>query len=140
MQVHTTNYTNTLITVAEDCPVLTGTIPPAERAGKKTIAGLQYAMLCARPYQKTSDEVLFAVHAQRKAIPETERRHARKQFFSKGQACMRCSPLTKRFGWGIHFNEAGKMALIGMETPAYQQMLADDKLQKVKAMRSSRKT
>ncbi|RLJ32344.1 hypothetical protein CLU97_1796 [Chryseobacterium sp. 7] len=40
MKPHTTNYTNTLIEVAEDCPVSQAQIPPEKK--QKTLANLQY--------------------------------------------------------------------------------------------------
>lgn len=69
---------------------------------------------------------------------ETEYEQARAQFFSKGQACLRASPLTKTYGFGIHSNAEGKVALYGMETAAYEKLWADPNVKKVKAMRSSR--
>ncbi|MFO7540636.1 MAG: DUF6157 family protein [Chloroflexota bacterium] len=36
----TTNYFNTLIEIAEDCPATVGEIPPV-RGGKKSVANLQ---------------------------------------------------------------------------------------------------
>ena len=63
---------------------------------------------------------------------------ARRELFSKGQACMRSSPLTKRYGWGVHCNHEGKIAIFGPETEAYQKFLSDSKIKKVKAMRTKK--
>lgn len=60
------------------------------------------------------------------------------KFFSKGQACLRASPLTKTYGFGIHNDKNGKIALFGMETKEYQDFLKNSKIKKVKAMKSSR--
>lgn len=136
--MHTTNYYNTLIEIAEDSPTETAAIPPV-KGDKKSIANLQFEMLYEHPYEFTSDDVLFTIHAERKEIPAEEFEEARALFFSKGQACFRASPLTKRYGWGVHSNAEGKIAVFGAETDAYQKLVADASIKKVKAMRSKRK-
>ena len=135
--MHSTNYYNTLIEVAEDCPTGQAEIPPL-KGNKKSVANIQFEMLHGHPYEYTSDDVLFAVFAARKEIPEEDVAEQRAIFFSKGQPCFRASPLAKRYGWGVHSNEAGKIALFGMETEVYQKLVADDAIVKKKAMRSKR--
>jgi hypothetical protein len=71
-------------------------------------------------------------------LTKAEYEKAREQFFSKGQPCFRASPLTKTYGFGIHCDKNGKVALYGMETEEYQSFLADTKIKKVKAMKSSK--
>lgn len=138
MKVHTTNYQNTFIEVAEDCPSTTGEIPPL-KGENKTIANIEFEMISKNPYKYSSDDVLFQVFADRNDLTKSDYKDARTKFFSKGQACLRASPLTKRYGWGIHNNENGKIALYGMETPEYEKYSKDENLKIVKAMRSSRK-
>ncbi|MEQ9220188.1 MAG: DUF6157 family protein [Cyclobacteriaceae bacterium] len=138
MTVHSTNYQNTFIEIAEDCPIQMGEIPPL-KGDKRSIANLQFEMVHSNPYKYNSDDVLFSVFAQRKDLTPEEIDEARAQFFSKGQPCFRSSPLTKRYGWGVHSNEEGKIAIYGSETEAYQKFVTDASLSKVKAMRSSRK-
>lgn len=138
MKIHTTNYHNTLVEIAEDSPVQSAEIPPL-RGEKKSVARMQFEMLYDHPYEFTSDDVFFQIFAQRRGIPESEWPEARHQFFSKGQPCFRASPLTKKYGWGVHHDAEGKVALTGAGTEAYQRFQADDSLEKVKAMRSSRK-
>ncbi|WP_138992264.1 DUF6157 family protein [Larkinella sp. C7] len=137
MKIHTTNYTNTLIAIADDCPASRGEIPP-QKGDAKSVAARQFEMLSQKPYQYTSDDVLFQVYADRNDLTESERPAARQQFFSKGQPCFRASPLTKRYGWGIHSDENGRIALLGCETEAYEKLANDVTLQVVKAMKSSR--
>lgn len=134
--MHSTNYSNTLIEIAADCPAKAGEIPPVKN--KKSVANLQYELLIEHPYEFTSDDILFSVFATRKAILKEDLENQRKQFFSKGQPCFRASPLTKRYGWGVHANEEGKIALLGAETAAYQTLKADKSVQKKNAMRSKR--
>jgi hypothetical protein len=65
--------------------------------------------------------------------------NTKKQFFAKGQACLRASPLAKRYGWGIHFNLEGKIAIIGVDSKEYHNLVKDKSIQKIKAMRSAKK-
>jgi hypothetical protein len=138
MKVHTTNYQNTFIEAADDSPVTNGEIPPI-KGDKKTVANIEFEIISKNPYKYSSDDVLFQVFADKNDLTKSEYQEAREQFFSKGQACLRASPLTKRYGWGIHNDENGKIALYGMETPDYQKLLKDKNLKVVKAMRTSRK-
>lgn len=136
--MHSTNYFNTLIEIAEDSPVSAGEIPPT-KGSKKSVANLQFEMLEGHPYEFSSDDVLFFVFATRKEFPADELEEQRHIYFSKGQPCFRASPLTKRYGWGIHANEEGKIAMYAADSEAYQKLLADDSVKKKKAMRSKRK-
>lgn len=137
MKIHTTNYINTFIEVAEDCPVAHSVVPPTKQ--EKSAALLQYEMLINNPYQYTSDDVIFECFAIKKGISaEDEKRFERDLYFSKGRACFRASPLTKRYGFGVHNNEKGKIALIPMESAEYQNFLNNTAIKKVKAMRTKK--
>lgn len=139
--MHTTNCFNTFIQVAEDCPARTGEEPP-RRAGKPTVACLQYGMIAKAPYKYTSDDVIFATSAPGRELAvkatETEKQAAREAFFSRGQACMRASSLGKRFGWGVHADSKGRVTLYPIESKRYQALARDPKLTQVRAMRSKR--
>lgn len=135
MKVHTTNYKNTFIAVADDCAAIKGEVP-AEKAGDKTIAGLQFELISKNPYKYTSDDVLFSVYTQRNDLAEEELLDAKKEFFSKGQACLRASALGKRYGWGVHHNHEGKIALYGCDSPLYEELLHQPEIKVVKAMQS----
>lgn len=132
-----TNYSNTFIEVAEDCPVETAEAPP-ERS-RKTIVRMQYEMISDHPYEFTSDDVIFNVFAMKHDVPKDNRDEERKKFFSKGRACLRSSALGKRYGWGIHYNKDGKMAIYGVESEEYEKLANDQSLDHLKAMRSGRK-
>ena len=138
MNVHTTNYFDTFIEVSEDTKAMSGTIPPS-KGDKKTIAQMQYELIANHPYKYTSDDVLSRVFAERNDVPQSELKEARDEFFSKGQACLRASPLTKTFGFGVHSDGDGRVAIYGMETPEYGKFVANENLKKVKAMRSTKK-
>lgn len=137
MKVHTTNYEIAFIAIADDCPTSIGEIPPM-KGDKKTIAAIQFEILKKNPYKYTSDDVLFQVFAEKNDLTENELVEARKAYFSKGQACFRASPLTKRYGWGVHHNAEGKIAIYGCESEEYEKFMNDDSIKVYKAMRSSR--
>lgn len=138
------NYYNTFITISPDCPVELGTVPPDKKGGR-TKPSIEYEMIANHPYVYTQEELLFEVYAKHKGIPAEELAERgtemRADFFGKSQACLRASMLPKKYGWGIHFNELGKMALIPMESEDYLRFVEGDngRLKVVAGMRSSRK-
>lgn len=137
MKVHTTNYTNTFIAIADDCPVTNGEIPPL-KGEAKTAALIQYELISQNPYIYTSDDVLFQVLAYKNDLTKSEYKAARENYFSKGQPCLRASPLTKRYGWGVHNDKEGKIAIYGCETSEYAKLIKDKNLKVVKAMKSNK--
>ncbi len=136
-KTHTTNYKNTFIEVALDSKATCGTVPPTLKEGL-SLAGMHFNIIAAKPYQFTSDEVMFEVFAQRKNILPEDINTAKSDYFSKGQPCFRASALTKQYGWGIHANEIEKIAIFGVETAEYEAFVKDEKITKVKAMRGSK--
>jgi Family of unknown function (DUF6157) len=134
--MHSTNYSNAFIAVAEDCKAQVGTIPP-ERS-ERTIAQIQYGLIANHPYRFTSDEIIFAAHAEKHNIASSRLEHERQVFFSKGQACLRASALGKTYGWGIHANQDSKVALFSRDSKAYQDHCANETLKQLKAMKNSR--
>jgi hypothetical protein len=137
MKEHTTNYFDTFIEIAEDCPIDKAEIPPL-KGQIKSVANYQFEMINKNPYKFTSDDVLFQIFANRKELLEEEMAKARKEFFSKGQACFRASPLTKRYAWGLHSNSEGKIALVAAGTDEYEKLINDPNIKKYKAMKSKR--
>ena len=137
MKIHTTNYTNTFIEIADDCPIQNGEIPPS-KSDAKTVAFLQFELISNNPYKFTSDDILFQVYANRNDLIKSEYQKEREQFFSKGQPCFRASPLTKRYGWGVHYNKEGKMAIYGAESSEYEQFIEDKSLKVIKAMKTNK--
>jgi hypothetical protein len=139
--IHTTNCFDTFIRVAEDCPARGGEEPPP-RAGRPTVAGLQYAMIAKAPYKYTSDDVIFATSAPGRELgmkaTKAETNAARAAFFSRGQACMRASGLGKRFGWGVHADSEGRIAIYAVDSKRYQALSRDPELAQTRAMRSKR--
>lgn len=134
---HTTNYQNTFIEVADDCPVSAAAVPQLNPQ-KKSGARIAYEMLAQQPYVYTSDDLLFSLYVQKQSTAKEDHPALREAFFSKGQPCMRASDLPKKFGWGIHFNGEAKMALVPLGSVEYEVYRNDPKLTHKKAMRSSR--
>jgi hypothetical protein len=134
--MHTTNNTNAFIEVAEDCKAESGVIPPAK--SERTVAQIQHTLISQQPYSLTSDDVIFLTHAERKGIPASELEAARTAFFSKGQPCLRASPLTKTYGWGVHFDAESKIAMYSRDSDEYRRLRADPSLKHLKAMRNSK--
>ncbi len=134
--MHTTNYYDTFIEVADDCQAEAAQEP---RVGATaTVAALHYELIGAQPYARTSDDILFETHARRAGIEDDERDAARAAFFAKGQPCLRSSPLGKRYGWGTHHDSEGRVALYPVESDEYRKLAADPSLTHTRAMRSRR--
>ncbi|MEZ5722775.1 MAG: DUF6157 family protein [Paracoccaceae bacterium] len=127
--------THILVTPAPDCPALGAEVPPAK--AKRTRASIEYDLLTQAPY--TLDHLAFT-HAVHLAMAEASGRPALDyaHFHARGQACMRASPLTKRYGWAAHYDAAGKLALVDPGSAAYAALAADPELPTAPAMRSKR--
>jgi Family of unknown function (DUF6157) len=135
--LHSTNYTSTFITVAPDRVAQRGVAPPLRASA--SVAERMFVLISKHPYQFTSDDVIFTVWADRQGIDAKTRPRAREQFFSKGQPSLRSSDLAKKYGWGIHHDAEGRVALVGVEAPAYRRLASEKAGVTVKAaMRSAR--
>ncbi|MBX3593150.1 DUF6157 family protein [Sphingomonas sp.] len=124
----TTNDRDLLVTVSGDTPTDTARVP--EKPG--SVAAVQYALLAGRPYAMTSDDLLHAAHRARGGEVD------RAAFFATPRACLRASPLVKQFGWGIHHDTDGRIALVAMESADYARLLADPAVTKRPGMRRHR--
>lgn len=132
---HTTNYFDTFIEVAEDCPTEQAQEPPV--AESPSIAALHYRLIAERPYSRTSDDVIFETYALRAGIAVDDAAE-RALFFSVGRPCLRSSPLGKRYGWGLHHDDRGRVALVARESDEYALRAADPAISHTRAMRSKR--
>lgn len=129
------------IEIAPDSPTQKSVVPQ-DKGDKRSIATIEYALLSSKPYAYTLAELKFATHVQHKQIPAAELEVHRKQiwddYFAKPYACMRASPLTKRYGWGVHYDEQGRIAIYPVESQEYQRFVKDASIKKFSAMRSKR--
>lgn len=135
------SYIDTFITVAEDCPVERSEAPTSNRA-KTPVHIIQYALLTENPYRFGHEELIFETHLIKEGFQDVsgqERQAIWDALFAKGHPCLRASALTKRYGFGAHYNDRGKIALYPMESEAYQSFVEDDSVRKLSAMRSRRK-
>jgi hypothetical protein len=131
------NYYDTLIEVADDCPVSEAQVPQA-RGAKKTKPVVEYEMLAKHPYKYTEEDIAFETYAVLQDIPKAIWPKERQKFLSKGHPHLRVSALPKRYGWGIHNNAEGKIALIAVESPEYKQLMNDPGITKIRPFRSKR--
>ena len=134
------NYVNAFISVAEDCPATTATVPPVSGEGKSA-ARVQYEMLTLCLHAYTQEDVLFescTAIRENPDLPVNEKARLREAFFGRPQACLRASPLPKRYGWGIHFDSEGRAAAYAVESDQYRRLSTDPSLKHLRAMRSKR--
>jgi uncharacterized protein DUF6157 len=141
--MHSTDYFDTFIAVAEDCVAPGATVPPERTPA--SVAERTFRLIADSPYRYTSDDVVFTVWADRRAIPETGRAAARAEFFATGRPCLRSSDLGKRYGWGIHSDSNGRVALVPLHSDDYARFSAGQApdgspVTVTRAMRTSRRT
>jgi hypothetical protein len=115
-----------LILVAEDCKVDRAK-PPPYGGGDKTIARHYYEVLIENPYRYTEEEARHEVHFVRRG-----RRDLKLPSYN-----IKRSPLVQRYGWGIHRNSEGKLALVPRESDTYRQL--KDSIKTTKGWRRRRK-
>ena len=131
------NYFDTFIEVAEDCPAVHAEVPPP-RGGQATKAVIQYKLIAGEPYALTEEDVAFRTRVVMRGIPEVDWPAERVRFLSQEKPRLRVSALAKRYGWGIHIDSHGRVALVPVESAEYQRLAADPALSHVRAFRSKR--
>jgi hypothetical protein len=135
------SYSNVFIKVSEDCPACRSETPVARR---DTVPAhvIQYELLTRHPYRFGHEDLVYEVYVRQKGIPRevlaTDAAKVREELFSKGHPCLRASALTKRYGFGAHYNEAGKIALYPVESPEYGQFMQNEAVRKLPAMRNKK--
>lgn len=138
------HITDTFVRVAEDCPIEIGMAPVSTRT-LPPVHVIQYQLLSTEPYKYNLEELIYEVHVRHKQIPQEEQVTRKEEIwaelFSKNHPCMRASMLPKRFGWGVHYNAEGKIAIYAKESPEYDQFIMGEgeMLKLVYAMRSKRR-
>lgn len=135
--IHMTNYTNTFIEVADDSRAESGIEPPLKEE-KKSIVRIQYELLKYNPYKYTSDELIFELYVMKNQIVDDQKEVEMERLFSKGQACMRSTNLSKKYGWGIHFDQSSRMAIYAVDSKEYSELKNNLGIVHKKAMRSTK--
>ncbi len=132
---------NQFIETATDCPTKIANIP-RDKGEKQSIASIEYQLLTSKPYGYTLEELKFATYVRHKQISPAEVEAHRKQlwdeYFGRPYACMRASLLTKKYGWGAHYDENGKIVIYPVESAEYQRFVEDKNMKKYFAMRNKR--
>ena len=118
------NYYNTLIEIAEDSPATKAEVPKP-KGGKKTKPVIEYEMIANHPYKYTEEDIVIETYAVLHNIPKAIWPKERQTFLSKGHPHLLVSALAKRYGWGIHNNAEGKVALIAVNSLKYKKLMKD---------------
>lgn len=139
MKTFTTNCSNTFVSVSADCRVQKGEAPPM-RNGEPTAAYIQYELISRNPYKFTSDEILFMVHAVKEDLPSVSWQQEKDELFAKAQQCMKSSPLALHYGWGIHHNADGKVAIHCRSSKEYSDLMSRSDVKIVRPKRSAKRS
>lgn len=131
------SYKNTFIAVSEDSKVTTA-IKPLPKKGRPTIASIEYDLISTNPYKFTEQDIQFKTYLIKNNIESNSLDTLREEFFSKPKACFRASPLVKKYGWGIHYDEQGKVAVYAVDSKSYKDMMKSNKVTILKGMRSKK--
>ncbi|WP_406699967.1 DUF6157 family protein [Singulisphaera sp. Ch08] len=104
---------------------------------------LQYELLTTHPYHSTHEDLHYEVHVRHKAVSDEERtfrgQEIREELLARPHPCLRASLLSKKYGWGIHYDERGRIALYPMESDAYRRFVQAGAITtRVFALRSKR--
>jgi Family of unknown function (DUF6157) len=83
------NYYDTLVEVADDCPVSAAQVPQA-RGGNKTKAVVEYELLVRHPYTYTEEDIAFEVYAVLHDIANAKWATEHNKFLSKGTRTSGC--------------------------------------------------
>lgn len=132
-------YTDTFIEVAPDCPARRG-VAPTGRGETPTTAELEFRLLSEHPYVFTHEDLIVEVQARRRGVGPEGRSTLRAELFARPQACLRASALPKRYGWGLHFDGHGRIALYAVDSEEYRRLASDANGPgtRLKAMRNRR--
>ncbi|MGE7688362.1 DUF6157 family protein [Lysinibacillus sp. NPDC097214] len=131
------SYKNTFIKISEDSEV-NSAITPLPRNNKPTIASIEYDLISNNPYKYTQEDVQFQTYLIKNQIKSDQLDESREHFFQKPKACFRALPLVKKYGWGIHYDDEGKLAIYDVNSEGYEQFLNSVNITLLKGMRSKR--
>lgn len=131
------SYHNTFIRLADDCPERAGIEPPS-RGGKKPVHSLHLELLRAKPYSYTHEELIAECELRREPSTGETKKEILSRLRAKPIPCLRTSALPKRYGWGIHFDEKGRIAAYPAGSAEYAKFAGDSTISQVLAVRSKR--
>jgi len=134
------SYRNTFIRVAPDCPVAAA-VAPTPKAGKPTVPFVQYDILSRHPYAFDHEDLLVETYVRHKlagVADERRRAEIRAELLAKSQPCLRASMLPKAYGWGVHYDADGRIAIYGVESKEYRDFVENGETTLLYAMRNKR--
>ncbi len=71
-------------------------------------------------------------------LGDEELERLRQEYFAQPRACLRASPLPKTFGWGLHYDDEGRITFHAVDSAEYTRLRNDPGLTQLPAMRSGR--
>jgi Family of unknown function (DUF6157)/T5orf172 domain len=113
-----------LIEVAEDYPNKYAQEPP--NGTSKTISRIEYELLIANPYKFTERELFYKVHVVHRNRPDLK----------IDSYNIKRSLLVQSFGWGLHRNNEGKLALVAIESDRYKEL--QESIKRTKSYRKNK--
>lgn len=117
------DYPDIFIQVAPDCPVAHGVVPESKR-NPKPVHVIQFEVLSGNPYRYNYEELLFEVHLRRSGTSDPDPGdgdlQSLLQALRKKHPCLRTSALGKKYGWGIHGDGEGRLAIWGRDSEEYR--------------------
>ena len=114
-----------LIEKAADSTAVRGEEPP-DSGAKKTVARISYEVLSDNPYKFSEREFYREVHVVRRGRPDLKLESYN----------IKKLTLVKKYGWGIHRDSVGKLALVACESRKCKELLADTRVKKTRAYRN----
>lgn len=113
------SYYDAFITIAPDSAATRAIIPTPKR-GAQAVPLIQFELLMLHPYTFTHKALAFEVYLRQRGLRRDDSESIRTAFLARGHPCMRASALTRRYGFGAHYNDQGRIALYGVESVEYQ--------------------
>jgi hypothetical protein len=112
-----------LILISEDSPNTRATIPSDDRSSKTVVARIEYEVLSENPY----------THSRRDFFKLAHHDIRRKTHLKIDSYLLARSLLVRQFGWGIHVDSNGKLALMPSESEEYGRLLNDPEVKNTRA-------
>lgn len=101
-----------------------GVVPRSERDPTPARVVL-YDLVSRNPYKFTPEDLTFELHVRKPGPGRAEVHRRRAELWAglsaRSHPCLRACVPAKRFGWGLHVNADGKVALYGRESAEYHQ-------------------
>jgi hypothetical protein len=102
-------------------------VPRSPGAGWPSDEGaIEYELIAGEPYALTEEDVAFRTRVLMRDIPEADWPAERERFLSQEKPRLRVSALAKRYGWCIHLDSHGRVALVPVESTEYQRDMIED--------------